>query len=264
MASCLINQSSTINGVSVGTTGSVPVSPTQTTIYQLDCNGPNGTASDETTLTVQPSSGGIAVSITPTTGTLTSGMTMSFSATVLNDPSGQGVHWSSSLGSAPAPTGPLTANYAAPSVTQNTSAQITASSVADPSASATATITVVPTTSGGGGGGGGGTGGGCTAPPLSAHPPQATISPALATMVGGSSQPFTASLSGDNVTSQAFTWSLNVPLGAADAGTVSSTGPSSATYTATNVPSVVSVHVVATSVQYTCITASALVTVDPY
>lgn len=270
-SSCSINGNDQFNGISVGTSGSTTVCPTETTSYTLDCTGTDGDASDTATLTVQTSTSTPTVSITPSTATLASNATIQFTAAIANDPSNEGLTWTSSL--APAPvvimgTGTLTATWTAPCVTQDTTVAITATSVADVDATAVATVTVTPPASGScnsGGNGGGGSGGGtgnCTSPPPSANPPQVSISPAIANLTGGETQNFTAALTGDDVSSQAFTWSLTSTTPDLE-GTIVSTGPNTATYTAAYPAQLTAVGVVATSSEYTCDSASATVQIAP-
>jgi len=198
----------------------------------------------------------ITVSINPSAATLTSGGTLEFSAIVTNDTSGQGVFWTSSFESAPVATGLLSATYTAPSVSENTDVQIAAVSVANPNVSATAAIVLVPQ------GGGGGTGG-CTSPPASANPPQAGILPNFVNITPGATVDLTATLSGDDVTSQAFTWSLKTTQNTANIGTITPTGVNTATYQGANVTSLTTVQVIATSQQYTCIMGYATIGVVP-
>jgi archaellum component FlaF (FlaF/FlaG flagellin family) len=230
---CTINGETMLNGVSVGTSGSIQVSPSQTTSYVLECTGDNGSASAQAQLVVQ-AGGEIGISISPSTGTLASGASMQFVATVVNDASDQGVRWSASFGSAPSATAAnsFTATYTAPTVTQNTNVQITATSVADPSVSSAVTITVTPSGS------------------TPSGPPQAGITPDSATITPGVSQTLIATISGDGVTSQAFTWVLNPAQGVTDPGTLVQTAPNTAIYTSPNINSLVTVQIVATSVQF--------------
>ena len=260
VTSCLINQSDTIAGIDVGTVGSASVSPSATTPYQLSCTGPNGPASATATLTVQTqTSSPITVAISPTTGSYPSGTVIQFSATVANDPSNAGVNWTTTLGPQLAVTGPLTATYTVPMVTVDTSILIDAVSAADTNATASASIIATPV----GEGGGGGTGGSCTSPPVSQNPPQLGVSPQLINIAPGASQGFVSTITGDNVTNQAVTWSLKTTGDAAYIGTIKQTGPESATYIAAATPSLIVVQVVATSVQYTCVTGSSTVGVAP-
>ena len=86
----------------------------------------------------------VAVSVTPATATLTGGLTEQFTATVTNaNPSETGVTWTI----APAGVGSINTSglYTAPSsVTSQQTVTITATSVADPTKSASATVTLLP------------------------------------------------------------------------------------------------------------------------
>ena len=80
----------------------------------------------------------VAVTITPATATVASGASTQFTALVTNT-SNVAVTWSASLG-----TISTTGLYQAPTVTSNTAATVTATSVADTIKSATASVTVTP------------------------------------------------------------------------------------------------------------------------
>ncbi len=86
------------------------------------------------TFTTQP--GPVAVTISPSTATVTSGGTQQFSAQVQNSDN-QSVTWSATAGTVSA-----TGLFTAPSVTSDTTVTMTATSIADPSKSGYATITV--------------------------------------------------------------------------------------------------------------------------
>ena len=145
--SCLINGESTIGGVTVGIGGSASVSPSQTTTYALACTGPNGPASAQATLTIgstPPSSG---ITISPATASGASGTTIHLTATVPGDVNNEGVVWTTSLegyGTLPVSTGPYTADYTLPTVSQTTVVTVTARSTADSNNFGTATVTVTP------------------------------------------------------------------------------------------------------------------------
>lgn len=249
--SCTINGATTINGTTIGTSGSVQVAPTQTTSYQINCTGTNGSISGQAQLTVQSSSA-IIVAINPSMATLTSGGTMSFSAVVTNDPTNQGVQWSASVGPAPVSTSLFTATYTAPQETQNTNVNITATSVASPAIANTATVTITPAG---------------TTSPLPQGPPQASISPQDPALRSGGTQTFTATITGDGVTNTAFTWMLRPGLGVDpnNMGTIVSTGPSTALYTAPTLTGnvFINVDVVAISVQFPNVPLSTIVSVSP-
>jgi hypothetical protein len=97
----------------------------------------------------------ITVSVSPTTLTLGTGASQNFSAMLQNDGQGKGVTWSlSGLGCSGAACGTIAPNiaapgevYTAPATAPNPSTvSLTATSVTDPTKSATATITVVQAT----------------------------------------------------------------------------------------------------------------------
>jgi hypothetical protein len=124
------------------TTGTVSGTPGATGtsnfgIYATDAKSHGG--SQRFLITV---SGAISVSVTPATATVASGGTVAFSSTVTNA-SNQSVTWSATTG-----TISSAGLYQAPSVKANSSATVTAFSTADPtkSASASVTITAIPLT----------------------------------------------------------------------------------------------------------------------
>ena len=122
-----------------------------------------GGAAGSGTQTAQP----IAVSVSPGSATLIGGATQTFSVTVSNDSANAGVNWQVSAGSI-TPAGV----YTAPSPVTTPSATVTATSKSDPSKFATATITLTPIS--------------------------VALSPTVpASMAGGSSQPFTATIAND-------------------------------------------------------------------
>jgi fibronectin type 3 domain-containing protein len=92
--------------------------------------------------TATTSASGIAVSITPVRGGLAISQSMTFTATVQNDASNSGVTWSATAGSFSAQT--ATTTFTAP--TTAGAVTVTATSVADPSRSASATIGVTDLT----------------------------------------------------------------------------------------------------------------------
>src|SRR4030095_466012 len=83
--------------------------------------------------------GPVTVAVSPQAAFVGAGQTMQFTATVTHDSSG--VTWSTggaSVGSVDAQE-----NFTAPAVTQNSTATVTATSMKDPSVSASATITII-------------------------------------------------------------------------------------------------------------------------
>src|SRR5712692_5647074 len=95
------------------------------------------TAADLRAITGLASTGGstVSVSISPTSATVPSGGTQQFTATVTGT-SNAGVTWTATKG-----TVTSSGLYTAPTVTSNTTAAVTATSVADPTKSASATAT---------------------------------------------------------------------------------------------------------------------------
>src|SRR5579863_6146803 len=85
--------------------------------------------------------GPISVNISPQAAYVGSGQTMQFTVSVMNDTSG--VTWSVGSSGGAAASIDTNGNFTAPTVTQNTSVTLTATSVKDSTKSASATITVI-------------------------------------------------------------------------------------------------------------------------
>src|SRR5438132_1228069 len=170
---------------------------------------------------VNPSSTQVSVLMMPSSATLSSGATRQFTAGVSRT-SNVRVSWSTSGGSVSS-----SGLFTAPTVSANTTVYMTATSVADPTAKATAAVNVIPASTIG-----------------------VAISPSSATIVAAATYQFTATLTGTNNT--AVTWS-------AAAGTISSTGR----FTAPSVTANTNVLVTATSVVDPAANARANVTVTP-
>jgi hypothetical protein len=167
----------------------------------------------------------IAVAVTPRTPTVTTGGTIAFSATVTGT-ANQGVTWAVQEA---AGCGSITAGgtYTAPGAAAT--CHVVATSVADPTKSDVATITVaVP------------------------QPVTVAVSPATASVDGCRTVSFTATVTG--TTDRRVTWSVQE----AASGTISSSG----VYTAPN--GVGTAHVVATSMADPTKSATALVTVNEH
>jgi len=116
---------------------SIPSQQSVTVIGTVQIDPPSATAT--ATITLEPP---IAVSISPTTGTLYGGQTQQFTGTVVNSPN-TAVTWTVS----PSGAGSISAVglYTAPAIiTSFQSITITASSQADPTRTASATITLSP------------------------------------------------------------------------------------------------------------------------
>src|SRR5258708_5492550 len=130
-------------GLSLGaTTGIISGTPSATGtsnfgIHVTDSKSSGG--SQKFLITV---SAAVAVTVTPATATVASGGTVAFTASVSNTPN-TAVTWSATLGTIPA-----AGLYQAPPVNPNSTATITANSAADPtkSASASVTVTAIPLT----------------------------------------------------------------------------------------------------------------------
>jgi len=167
--------------------------------------------------------GGVAVSVSPTSTTISSGNTQQFAATVTGS-SNTAVTWSTSAGSISS-SGTLTA----PTCTSNTSVTVQATSQADTTKSASAAVTVTP-------------GGTATV--------AIAVSPTAATISSGGTKQFTATVTGSSNTG--VTWS-------ASGGSISSSG----LLTAPTVSSSTAITVQGTSQADTTKSASATVTVNP-
>ena len=130
---------------------------------------------------ILPSAGGIAVSVSPATVTLTAGQQQQFTATVTGT-SNTAVTWSVSQGPGSISTSGL---YTAPStITNPQTATVKATSVADGTTATTAVVTLNPPTS-----------------------ITVTVSPSTATLTASQQQQFTASVTG--TTNTAVTWSIS-------------------------------------------------------
>ena len=98
----------------------------------------NPAAKASSSVTITPRSTGIGVQISPTSATITSGGTQQFTATVTGTPNTK-VTWSATPG-----TVSENGLYTAPVVTVVTSGTVTATSVADPTVKASASLSITP------------------------------------------------------------------------------------------------------------------------
>lgn len=194
----------------VTSTTQVVVTATRSTYHQ------NASA----TITVAPA-GIVAVSISPAFVTLSSAGTQQFTATVINS-TDTSVTWSASQGTISA-----SGLFTAPTVTQDTAVTVTATSVADPSKSAVAAVTVQ------------------AAPQVIV-----TIAPTSATVPSSGTFQFSATV--QNTGNTAVTWSASL-------GTISASG----LFTAPAVKAVTTGTVTVTSVADHTKSASASVTITP-
>ena len=177
---------------------------------------------------------GVTVTISPTTASVAGGATQQFTATVTGS-SNTAVTWQvNSTAGGDAVVGTITTSglYTAPTVLpSSTSVTVTAVSQADNTKSASATVTL-------------------TAPAITI-----TISPTSASVIAGTTQQFTTSVTGSSNT--AVTWSVNgLAVGNATIGTVTSSG----LYTAPLSPPKAAITVTATSQANTTFSASAPIT----
>ncbi len=155
---------------------------TQTTVTLIATSTSDPTKTASAAIVLQPNaSGPVSVSLSPSSASLTSGQIAQFSATV-SGASNTSVTWSLS----PAIGSISNGTYAAPSgLTAQQAITVTATSVADPTKSATASVMLVPVT--------------------------ITLAPATISLGAGKSAQFTASVMGASNTS--VTWSITPAVG---------------------------------------------------
>jgi uncharacterized protein YjdB len=198
-------------------------------VFLAGCGGDGGST------TPPPKS--ISVSISPNTANVPLGQVQQFTATVMNA-SDTSVTWSvngAAGGNSSVGTISSAGAYTAPSAVPSGTVTVSATSVADPTKSANATVTV---TSGGG-------------------TVMVSVSPSTATVAVGQLQQFTATVS--NASDTSVTWSVNgAPGGNSSAGTISSSG----SYTAPSAVPSGAVTVTATSVADPTKSGNAMVTVS--
>ena len=177
--------------LSVHPAGAAPITPycgaDATTAFNNVGHSSSAVAMEATYLIGNLVASAISVSVSPTTATVATGQTQSFTATVTG--STQGVKWSSTS------VGTVDQNGLFTAVTAGTGT-VTATSVEDTTKSATAQVTV---TSGGGGGGGG---------------VSVSLTPATASVSVGGKQQFTATVTGS---SSGVTWTVTGSVGTVDA-----------------------------------------------
>ena len=163
----------------------------------------------------------ISVSVSPGSVTLTAGGTQAFAATVANDSSNAGVTWSASTG-----TISSAGLYTAPTPVTTTSATVTATSKADPTKTSSATVTLTPIS--------------------------VSVGPNAATLIGGATQTFNATVTGDTVLNEGVSWT-------ASTGSITSGG----LYTAPAVITTLAATVTATSKTDPSKSAVANITLTP-
>ncbi len=174
------------------------------------------------------SSSAVSVNVTPSSASVILGATQQFSATVIGS-SNPAVSWSvngASGGTAAAGTITAAGRYTAPAILPSPAQiKVTAISLGDPAASATAAVTI-------------------------ASDLVVTIAPASATVTPGGSLDFTATVASQGHPNTNVVWSVNgVPGGNSQAGTITGSGADSAMYLAPNPPpNPAAVSITATSV----------------
>ena len=134
-----LSASSSASGVGITYTAPAAV-PSPATVTLTATSVKDGSKSDSATITVAAFAGNISVTISPKRGGLTLGQTLNFSATVTNDVGNAGVTWSVTGGGILSNPTTTTAIYTAPNSPGVVS--VTATSVIDPTKSASASIGV--------------------------------------------------------------------------------------------------------------------------
>ena len=179
--------------------------------------------------TSNPPPSQVSVSVNPAAVTLIGGATQTFTATVLNDSTNAGVNWTATTGSVTA-----AGVYTAPAPVTAGTVTVTATSKADATKSASATVTLLN-------------------PALSIAP----SSPAA--MIGGATQSFTATLTGDPANA-GVKWTV---MGGGSFSAASTLSGAATTYTAADPVTSSSATVTATSVTYPSLSASVTVPLTP-
>ena len=222
-----VSPAASASGAAVTYTAPAAV-PTPATVTLTATSVSDATKSASATITITASAGAITVTLSPTSATVQTSASQAFTATVTNDPANKGVTWmlvssqcSEGLCGTVSPTSSasgVAVTYTAPTTVPpfQPSLVLTATSVADPTKSASATITVTADPSG--------------------------VNVALTPMRGGltlsQSMNFTATVTND-VGAAGVTWS------ATGGGTFSAQAATTATYVAP--PSAGVITVTATS-----------------
>ncbi len=229
-----VTWSATGGSISSGGLYTAPSTAGTYTVKATSAADTTKSANAAVTVTAPP----VAISISPTTSSLQAGQSQQFTATVTGT-TNTAVNWfvDGIIGGS-STTGVVSSTglYTAPTnVTSNRSVTVTASSVADPNQSASASVTVIPVSS----------------------QVSVSISPTSVSVQTGQTTQFTASVTGTTNTN--VTWQVNrVSGGSTATGTISSTG----LYTApSSVPSVNPVTVTAQSVYDSTKSGNATVTI---
>jgi hypothetical protein len=216
-----------VSSTRLNVTGTVPASMAGTAKLVVSQPAPGAVSSDPLNITVKVSS--VSVSVSPTSATVGLNGGQQFTSTV-SGASNTMVTWTTTAGSITS-----TGLYTAPATLPNPpTATVKATSVADPTVSATATINL-------------------TQPAATV-----TLNPTTASVTAGATRQFTATV--QNNANQSVTWSVNnLAGGNATLGTISATGLYTAPAAAPNPPTVT---VKATSVAVPAASASATVTIS--
>jgi dienelactone hydrolase len=229
------------NMTSTSATYTAPASPASTLSVTITATAvADTTKSASATIAVTP----IAVTVSPSTATVQAGSTQQFTATVSNDPKKSGVNWSVSCSTAPCGTvSPSTTGsgaattYTAPSTTplSGLAVTLTASSVALPLASASATIAIPGVT--------------------------VSVTPSQANLQAGATQQFKATVTNDP-TNSGVIWSVSCSATACGSVSPTTTASGSATtYTAPSTPPIGGLIVTLTASSVSLPSASASATV---
>jgi hypothetical protein len=231
-AACGSSACGTLTSDGVYTAPASPPTPAQVTVQATSVADPSRSGSAVVTVALP-----VAVTISPTTAQVVAGSHQQFTASVANT-TNTAVTWSLAGSGCTGPTcGAISTSglYTAPStVPSPAQVSVTATSVADPTKSSTAVVTIIP-------------------------PVSVTISPTTAQVVAGNHQQFSASVI--NTTNTAVTWSL---AGSGCTGSTCGTISTSGLYTApSTVPSPAQVSVTATSVADPTKSSTAIVSVIP-
>lgn len=230
--SCSSSACGTITAGGVYTAPAKQPSPSQVTVQAVSVADPSRSGSATVTVALP-----VAVAVAPTAATVTAGKQQQFTATVSNT-TNTAVTWTiAGSGCSGASCGSITAGglYTAPSSVPNPAqVSVTATSVADTSKSATATVTIVP-------------------------PVAISIAPKTAQLLTGAHQQFTATVT--NTTNTAVTWTVS---GSGCSGSACGTITASGLYTApASAPRPSVVTITATSAADSTKSASASVTIVP-
>jgi hypothetical protein len=183
----------------------------------------------------------VTVTISPASAAVALGQSQQFQATVIGTTSAVVIWTVSTTGNGTTPIGTVSSTglYTAPATLPNPpSVTITATSQSFPASSASAIVTLTDSL-------------------------QVSVAPASASVPAGSAQAFTATVSSPGNLPTSVAWSVNgVSSGNSTVGTIVSTGPDSAVYTAPSlVPSPATVTIEATSTADTSKSGTAIVTI---